>query len=216
MAGDGPSVLLTTEHVIPILIKHKILPSTLRAYDSISRSSGMGAPSAWQTKFTLISPVKRVGCLLGRKLARKTSGIQFRCHVFSLREGSACIWESVGGVGKWRSKMVSSRSVGQAMKYWALCRLRVCSLRVKAMSPSKYWWKGQKRMRWTVNTRCRGTDGAWALISNFESTVYELWSRVRGSRVKGGMMSTVRGAPCKSLAAGFGFEPDLWNCRWRI
>jgi len=36
MAGDVPSVLLTTEHVIPVLIKHKILASTLRACDSMS------------------------------------------------------------------------------------------------------------------------------------------------------------------------------------
>jgi len=36
MAGDGPSVLLTTEHVVPVLIEHKILGSTLRACDSMS------------------------------------------------------------------------------------------------------------------------------------------------------------------------------------
>ena len=36
MAGDGPGVLLTSEHVIPILIEHKLLASTLRAYDSVS------------------------------------------------------------------------------------------------------------------------------------------------------------------------------------
>jgi len=29
MAGDGPSVLLTSEHVIPVLIEHKSLASTL-------------------------------------------------------------------------------------------------------------------------------------------------------------------------------------------
>jgi len=31
MGGDGPSVLLTSEHVIPVLIEHKILASTVRA-----------------------------------------------------------------------------------------------------------------------------------------------------------------------------------------
>jgi len=31
MACDGPSVLLTSEHVIPELIEHKFLASTLRA-----------------------------------------------------------------------------------------------------------------------------------------------------------------------------------------
>jgi len=36
MAGDGPSVLLTSEHVIPVLIEHKLLASTLRACDSVS------------------------------------------------------------------------------------------------------------------------------------------------------------------------------------
>jgi len=40
-------------------------------------------------KFTQISPVKRVGCLCGRKLASKASRIQVRCHAFSLREGHA-------------------------------------------------------------------------------------------------------------------------------
>jgi len=89
MAGDGPSVLLTSEHVIPVLIEHKFLASTMRACDSVNTQSGMGAPSAWQKKFTQISPVKRVGCLCGRKRARKASGIQVRCHAFSLSEGSA-------------------------------------------------------------------------------------------------------------------------------
>jgi len=36
IAGDGPSVLLTSEHVIPVLIELKILASTLRAFDSMS------------------------------------------------------------------------------------------------------------------------------------------------------------------------------------
>jgi len=36
MAGNGPSVLFTSEYVIPVLIEHKILASTLRACDSVS------------------------------------------------------------------------------------------------------------------------------------------------------------------------------------
>jgi len=36
MAGGGPSVLLTSEHVIPVLIEHKLLASILRACDSVS------------------------------------------------------------------------------------------------------------------------------------------------------------------------------------
>jgi len=36
MAGDGPSVLLTTENVIPVLIEHNILGSTLLARNSMS------------------------------------------------------------------------------------------------------------------------------------------------------------------------------------
>jgi len=36
MAGDGPSVLFTSERVIPVLTEHKILASTLRACDSMS------------------------------------------------------------------------------------------------------------------------------------------------------------------------------------
>ena len=36
MASDGPSVLLTSEHVIPVLIEQKFLVSTLRAFDSVS------------------------------------------------------------------------------------------------------------------------------------------------------------------------------------
>jgi len=37
MAGDGSSVLVTSEHVIPVLIEHKFLASTLRACDSMSK-----------------------------------------------------------------------------------------------------------------------------------------------------------------------------------
>ena len=36
MTGNGPSVLLTSEHVIPVLIKYRFLASTLRACDSVS------------------------------------------------------------------------------------------------------------------------------------------------------------------------------------
>jgi len=36
MAGDGPSVLVTSEHVIPVLVEHKLLASTLHACDSVS------------------------------------------------------------------------------------------------------------------------------------------------------------------------------------
>jgi len=36
MAGDGPTVLLTREHVIPVLIEHEIVASTLRACDIVS------------------------------------------------------------------------------------------------------------------------------------------------------------------------------------
>jgi len=36
MAGDDPNVLPTSEHVIPVLIEHKLLASTLHACDSVS------------------------------------------------------------------------------------------------------------------------------------------------------------------------------------
>ena len=36
IAGDGPGVLFTSEHVIPVLIEHKLLASTLRACGSMS------------------------------------------------------------------------------------------------------------------------------------------------------------------------------------
>jgi len=42
VAGDGPSVLLTSEHVIPVLIEHKFLASTLRACDSLSTQQWNG------------------------------------------------------------------------------------------------------------------------------------------------------------------------------
>jgi len=42
MASDGPSVLLTSEHVIPVLIEHKFLASTLRACDSVSTQKWNG------------------------------------------------------------------------------------------------------------------------------------------------------------------------------
>jgi len=42
MTGDGPNVLLTGEHVIPVLIEHKFLASTLRACDSVSTQKWNG------------------------------------------------------------------------------------------------------------------------------------------------------------------------------
>ena len=42
MAGDGPSVLLTSEHVIPVLIEHKKNASTWRACDSVSTQKRNG------------------------------------------------------------------------------------------------------------------------------------------------------------------------------
>jgi len=61
MAGDGPSVLLTSEHVIPVLIEHKILASTLRACDSMSTHKWDGRSERLTEKNTQISQVKRVG-----------------------------------------------------------------------------------------------------------------------------------------------------------
>ena len=42
MAGDGLSVLLTSEYVIPVLIEHKLPASTLRACDSVSTQKWNG------------------------------------------------------------------------------------------------------------------------------------------------------------------------------
>ena len=42
VAGDGPSVLLTSEHVIPVLIEHKFMASTLHACDSVSTQKWNG------------------------------------------------------------------------------------------------------------------------------------------------------------------------------
>ena len=64
MAGDGPNVRLTREHVIPVLIEHKPLASTLRACDSVSTQKWDGRSERLTEK---ISPVKRVCCLCGRK-----------------------------------------------------------------------------------------------------------------------------------------------------
>ena len=83
MATNGPSVLLASEHVIPILIEHKFLASALRACGSVSTQQWNGCSECLTEKFTQISPVKRVVCRCGRKLARKASGIQVRCHAFS-------------------------------------------------------------------------------------------------------------------------------------
>ena len=62
MAGEVPSVLLTSEHVIPVLIEHKFLACTLRACDSVSTQQCYGCSERLTKKFTQISPVKRVGC----------------------------------------------------------------------------------------------------------------------------------------------------------
>ena len=42
MAGDGPSVLFASEHVIPVLIEHKNFASTMRACDSVSTQKRNG------------------------------------------------------------------------------------------------------------------------------------------------------------------------------
>jgi len=42
MAGDCPSVLLASEHMIPVLIEHKNFASTLRACDSVSTQKWNG------------------------------------------------------------------------------------------------------------------------------------------------------------------------------
>jgi len=76
MAGDGPSVLLTSEHVIPVLIEHELLASTLRACDSVSTQKWDEHSKRLTEKIYPKSPAMRVGCLRGRKLARKAIGIQ--------------------------------------------------------------------------------------------------------------------------------------------
>jgi len=86
MAGDGPSVLLTSDHVIPVLIEHKVLASTLRACNSMSMQKWDRCSERLIQIFTEILPMRRVSFLCGRKLARKASGIRLRCEVFSVRE----------------------------------------------------------------------------------------------------------------------------------
>jgi len=83
MAGDDPSVLLTSEHVIPVLIKHKFLASTLRACDSVSTQQWNGCSERLTEKIypNLTSKACWLSlCHSGRKLARKASGIQVRFH----------------------------------------------------------------------------------------------------------------------------------------
>jgi len=50
MASDGPSVLLTSEHVIIVLIEHKFLASTLRACDSVSTQQWNGCSECLTAK----------------------------------------------------------------------------------------------------------------------------------------------------------------------
>jgi len=54
VAGDGPNVLLTSEHVILVLIEHKILASALRACDSMSTQKWDGRSERLMEKFTQI------------------------------------------------------------------------------------------------------------------------------------------------------------------
>ena len=50
VAGNGPSVLLTSEHVMPVLTEHQILASTLRACDSMSLQKWDGRSERWTEK----------------------------------------------------------------------------------------------------------------------------------------------------------------------
>jgi len=74
MTSNGPSVILTSEHVIPVLIEHKFLASTLRVCDSVSTQQWNGCSERLTEKITQISPVKRVGCRCGRKLEMVSLG----------------------------------------------------------------------------------------------------------------------------------------------
>jgi len=42
MAGDCPDVFFTSEHVIPVLMEHKIMASSLRACDSMITHAEVG------------------------------------------------------------------------------------------------------------------------------------------------------------------------------
>ena len=73
MAGDGPSVLFTSEHVIPVLIEHKFLASTLRACYSVSTQKWNGRSERLTEKIypNLTSKACWLSlCHSGRKLAR--------------------------------------------------------------------------------------------------------------------------------------------------
>jgi len=70
MAGDGPSVLLTTEVVIPILIKHKILASTFRACDSMQKWDGRSERLTEKYYLNLTSKVCRLS--LGPKTSKES------------------------------------------------------------------------------------------------------------------------------------------------
>ena len=90
MAGDGPSVF-TSKHVIPVLFENTLLASTLRACDSVGKQKWDGRSERLTEKNYPNLTSKACRLSLWPHLARKASGIQVICHVFSLREGSACI-----------------------------------------------------------------------------------------------------------------------------
>jgi len=72
MAGDGASVLFTTEHVIPILIKNKILASILRACDSMSTQKWDGRSERLTEKFSPNLPSKACRLSLGPKTSKES------------------------------------------------------------------------------------------------------------------------------------------------
>ena len=87
MAGDGPSLLLTREHVFPVLIEHKDSGKHIVCMRLHKHTEVGWAPRALTVFFPQISLLRRVGCVCGRKRARKANGIELRCHVFFLERG---------------------------------------------------------------------------------------------------------------------------------
>jgi len=78
MTDDGPGVLLTGEQVIPVLIKHKILSSTLRTCDSMSAQKWNGRSKRLTEKFYPNLTSKACRLFLGPKTSKERKRYPFR------------------------------------------------------------------------------------------------------------------------------------------
>ena len=114
--GDGPSVLLTSEHLIPVLIEHKLLTSTLCACDSVSPQKWDGRSERQTEKIYPNLTSKACRLSLWPHPSKESERHPGQMPRLLLERGIRLNLRVSGRRGKVKAKMVSLGSAGQALK----------------------------------------------------------------------------------------------------